>query len=445
MFPPFPENSARLEAEKLISELDGGLFAEFLENAPGQMFGVAVCTRAGDLSLGDCETSADYKDYIVLRAFSGQLAGEGRWLVDGFVPPCIDVEKWNEEVRRTDPAIKALTSKINQLCDSAEKTQLIADRKKLSRESLKNIYGMYEFCCWDGHIETYQTLADSFGFGDIFSIPTGTGDCCAPKIINYCNRHGLKILSMAEFFYGREPSSGLKKHKNFYPPCDEKCSLVLPKMLGLKILYRDEQIIVIDKPSGVLSIPGRGPEKFDSIASRVRSLVPSCIEQPTAHRLDMDTSGLLVLGLTAQAQRNLSIQFQNRTVLKKYRALLRGILDSSQKSGTICFPMRVDLENRPKQIYDEEYGKMGITHYQVLDEINGKTLIEFIPETGRTHQLRLHSAHEKGLGIPIVGDNLYGVQKNGERLCLQAYYLEFDHPVTKERMRFELDLENWAK
>ncbi|MCR5699179.1 MAG: RluA family pseudouridine synthase, partial [Treponemataceae bacterium] len=316
MFPPFPENLARLEAEKLKAELDSGLFAEFLEDAPGQMFGVAVCARDDSLEVRDGGGT------VVLRAFSGQLAGEGRWILPGFVPPCIDVEKWNEEVRRADPGIKALTAKIKQLGDSSEKTALIAERKKLSRESLKNIYGMYEFACFDGHIETYKSIADDLFNGDIFAIPTGTGDCCAPKLINFAYKNNLKILSMAEFFYGREPASGLKKHRTFYPPCDEKCGIILPKMLGLNILYRDEEIIVVDKPSGVLSIPGRGPEKADSIATRVRTLVPTCIEQPTAHRLDMDTSGLLVLGLTAQAQRDLSIQFQNRTVVKKYRALL---------------------------------------------------------------------------------------------------------------------------
>ena len=472
MFPPFPENSACLEAEKLIAELDSGLLVRLgilpegnsgKELSPGQMFGVAICENAA-------------RERVVLRAFSGQLAGEGRWLVDGFVPPCIDVEKWNAEVERADPPIKALTAKINQLRDSEEKTRLIAERKNLSHESLKNIYGMYEFCCWDGHTETYQTLVDSLRFGDVFSIPTGTGDCCAPKLINYCNRNGMKILSMAEFFYGKEPASGKKKHKEFYPPCDEKCSLVLPKMLGLEILYRDEDIIVVNKPSGLLSIPGRGDEKFDSVSSRVRALVPGCIEQPTAHRLDMDTSGLMVLGLTAEAQRNLSMQFEARTVSKKYYALLRGRLSEivAQKSGTITLKQRLDIEHRPYQIFDEEFGKVAVTDWRVLDEfaVNTprgtlasnqnasrgtlasdqnascariasdhdywRTLVEFEPQTGRTHQLRLASSHPKGLGISIVGDNLYGTQNEGERLCLQSFYLEFDHPVTKNRMKFVL-------
>ena len=466
MFSPFSEKLALPEAEKLMQELDSGLldsaFGTDATLTPGQMFGVAVCKDS-------------FGKRIVLRAFSGQLRGEGRWLVDGFVPPCIDVEKWKKEVERADPEIKRLTSKINELPDCVEKTELIAKRKELSRISLKNIYEMYEFKCWDGHSETYQTLAKSLvcekavgGVNsaarektDLFSIPTGTGDCCAPKLINYAFQNNLKILSLVEFFYGTEPASKNKKHKTFYPPCDEKCGILLPKMLGLEILYRDEDIIVVNKPSGLLSIPGRSTQnedKSDSVATRVRKLFPNCIAQPASHRLDMDTSGLMVLGFTAESQRNLSMQFEARTVKKKYRALLRGSLAEklgpTQQSGTIELKQRLDIENRPHQIVDEQHGKLAITHWKVLEETEtgaekstGKispfktTLVEFTPETGRTHQLRLASAHPKGLGTPIVGDNLYGAQNEGERLCLQAFYLEFDHPTTGERLKFTLPRE----
>lgn len=464
MFPPFPEELARIEAEKLMSELDDGLLFSLgivkQENellSPGQMFGVAVCipsfedSSSVDYSEGcsDCERP----EKIVLRSFSGQLAGNGRWLVEGFVPPCIDVVAWKTEVERADPEIKELTEKISLMNDCAEKTELIAKRKNLSNESLRRIYGMYSFTCWDKHIETYETLALSLKGvsqneqnANIFSIPTGTGDCCGAKMINYAFRNNLKIISMTEFFYGTEPRSGQKKHKSFYPPCDEKCGIVLPKMLGLEIIYRDESIIVVNKSSGLLSVPGRGEEKFDSVATRVRALFPDCIKQPTAHRLDMDTSGLMVLGLTEQAQRNLSMQFEARTVKKKYRALLRGKLSEKfglQKSGTIEIKQRLDIGNRPHQIEDNENGKLAVTDWQVLDEWeseNGedRTYVEFCPKTGRTHQLRLASSHPKGLGIPIVGDNLYGVQYAGERLCLQAFYLEFEHPTTGERLKFTL-------
>ncbi|MCR4791091.1 MAG: RluA family pseudouridine synthase [Treponemataceae bacterium] len=478
MFPPFPQEQSKIECLKLMEELDKGLLDSFLKDSPGQMFGVAVCIERKNFAFGDPIIPSppieemNPENFIVLRAFSGQLAGQGRWNYPGFVPPCIDVEKWNEEVKRADPGIKAETAKIQELeelyekASSEEKKEVEktileqkALRKNLSHESLRNIYGFYEFTCFDGHVETYASLSGNSDDPDsVFQIPTGTGDCCAPKLINYAYKNGLQIVSMAEFFYGNEPKSGLKKHKEFYPPCDEKCGLLLPKMLGLNILYRDKDIIVVNKQDGILSAPGKGDEKFDCIPYRVRLLVPDCIEQPCVHRLDMDTSGILVLGLNKKSHRNLSIQFQDRKTEKFYRALLRGKLSdrTDQKSGTISFPMRVDLENRPYQIYDEEYGRMAVSDWKVLDEYevpsenlnmeekkysHWRTLIEYKPQTGRTHQLRLHSAHEKGLGLAIVGDRLYGQNLAGERLCLQAYHLSFFHPVTEEKMTFEVEPE----
>jgi len=217
-------------------------------------------------------------------------------------------------------------------------------------------------------------------------------------------------------------------------------------------------IIVVNKPSGILSVPGKGEDKFDCISTRVRKLIPDCIEQPSVHRLDMDTSGILVLGLTKESHRNLSIQFQDRKVEKKYQALLRGRLSdkTNETYGTIEFPMRVDLENRPYQIYDEEYGRMATTEWKLLEEYSldksflqgehqedslWRTRVEFTPITGRTHQLRLHSAHEKGLGIAIVGDRLYGKNFSDERLCLQAFYLKFTHPTTNQIMEFTVPFE----
>ncbi|MEO0414132.1 MAG: RluA family pseudouridine synthase, partial [Verrucomicrobiota bacterium] len=173
-------------------------------------------------------------------------------------------------------------------------------------------------------------------------------------------------------------------------------------MPDLDILFHDDHIVVVNKPSGTLSVPGRGPEKYDSIASRVKEHFAGCIDQPATHRLDMDTSGILVLALTAEAHRHLSIQFQNRETRKRYIALLDGQLPDAPASGIIELPFRLDIDNRPHQIYDEVHGKMGITHWQILGQEGSYTRIEFKPITGRTHQLRVHAAHEKGLGTPIV-------------------------------------------
>lgn len=205
----------------------------------------------------------------------------------------------------------------------------------------------------------------------------------------------------------------------------------------LDILYQDEHIVVVNKPSGLLSVPGRGPEKIDSIAHRVTQVFPEAIAQPAVHRLDMDTSGLMVLAITAEAHRVLSRQFQERETEKKYIALLDGLLDGD--SGTIELPFRLDIDNRPIQIYDEVHGKMGITHWRKLGTEGAFTRVSFQPVTGRTHQLRVHAAHAKGLGIPIVGDPFYGHGTGPGQLKLHACELAFTHPASGERMEFSSD------
>ena len=202
----------------------------------------------------------------------------------------------------------------------------------------------------------------------------------------------------------------------------------------MEILYRDADIVVVVKPSGLLSIPGRGPEKIDSVSHRIRQMFPDCLAQPSVHRLDMDTSGLLVLALTAASHRHLSLQFQNRETDKHYLAILEGELAGEE--GTITLPFRLDIENRPHQIYDEIHGKIGTTHWKKLGIENGKTRIAFHPITGRTHQLRVHSAHPKGLGIPIVDDPLYGNGDLPGKMKLHACELTFTHPTTGEKMTF---------
>ena len=203
----------------------------------------------------------------------------------------------------------------------------------------------------------------------------------------------------------------------------------------LQILHEDPAFVIVNKTSGMLSVPGRGDHKFDSVAYRVRQMYPDCIEQPAVHRLDMDTSGLLVVARTTEAHRELSRQFTARETQKRYVALLEGILYGD--SGTLELPFRLDLDNRPLQMYDEVHGKMGTTHWEKIAIEGLFTRISFVPITGRTHQLRLHSAHEKGLGIPIVGDPFYGNGNGPGEMKLHACELGFTHPVTGQAMRFK--------
>lgn len=202
----------------------------------------------------------------------------------------------------------------------------------------------------------------------------------------------------------------------------------------LDLVHIDPDFVVVNKRSGMLAVPGRGEDKLDSVAHRVRQLFPDCIEQPAVHRLDMDTSGLMVVAISAEAHRNLSRQFHERLTHKKYIALLDGVLELEE--GTIELPFRLDVDNRPIQIYDEVHGKTGTTHWKKMAVEGQYTRVEFIPVTGRTHQLRLHAYHEKGLGIPIVGDPFYGRGSGPGQLKLHACELGFTHPRSGEGLMF---------
>lgn len=201
-----------------------------------------------------------------------------------------------------------------------------------------------------------------------------------------------------------------------------------------EIVFYDQELVVVIKPGGLLSVPGRGPEKQDCVAHRLQSRFSQMIAQPAVHRLDMYTSGLMVYAITAEAHKHLSKQFEQKLVKKEYTALLEGVV--KQDTGEIQLPFRVDLDNRPHQIYDPVHGKTGHTLYRTLAIKNGLTRILFTPLTGRTHQLRLHAAHKLGLGCPIVGDSLYGSGQDGDKMMLHASYLAFFHPVTGNLLKF---------
>ena len=202
----------------------------------------------------------------------------------------------------------------------------------------------------------------------------------------------------------------------------------------LDILYQDRSFLLINKQPSLLSVPGKGEEKHDSVVSRAKHFFPDLPEQPAVHRLDMMTSGLMLLARTSESHRNLSKQFQYRLVLKRYIAVIEGSLP--EESGTIELCFRVDPANRPYQVYDPVNGKHGVTLWRVIDREPATTRVEFTPLTGRTHQLRLHAAHPKGLGAPIVGDYLYGNGSDGDRMLLHSSFLSFNHPETKKICTF---------
>ncbi len=202
----------------------------------------------------------------------------------------------------------------------------------------------------------------------------------------------------------------------------------------LHILYQDNELAVVEKPGGLLSVPGRGPDKQDCVVNRLRKLIPAAISQPAVHRLDMATSGLMVLAITKEAHRILSGQFAKQQVKKKYIALVDGLIEKEE--GQIELAFRLDPDNRPHQIYDPIHGKKGHTHWRLIGRKNKNSRLEFTPSTGRTHQLRLHASHALGLNTPIIGDPLYGNSKRGEQLMLHATFLSFAHPSSGKILQF---------
>lgn len=283
--------------------------------------------------------------------------------------------------------------------------------------------------------------------------PSGTGDCAAPKLLQYAFSNKLKPIALAEFWWGKPGKAAIRKHKNYYPSCQGKCEPLLGHMLAgieldknlllenlakdkeIKILYEDEQILLINKPAELLSVPGK--QIKDSVYNRLVEKYPNAEKYLIIHRLDMSTSGIMLLAKNKYANKFLQKQFITREVKKRYTALLDGII--SDDYGEINLPLRLDIDDRPKQLVCYEQGKKALTKWKVLERKNGETRIEFTPITGRTHQLRVHAAHVLGLNTPIVGDDLYG--KKNRRLHLQATYIQFTHPTTKKVMEFSLDAE----
>ena len=292
--------------------------------------------------------------------------------------------------------------------------------------------------------------------------PSGTGECCEPKLLQYAFAHGMRPVEMAMFWWGEAPKTEIRQHKQFYSACNAKCKPLLTWMLkgmnvaanaleteaeqSIEIMYEDHDLAVILKPSGMLTVPGRS--KRQSVETILRQRWNENDTPIIVHRLDMATSGLLVVARNRYAHKQLQAQFKERTIQKRYVALLSTDLLNRvglPKEGTISLPMCADVLDRPRQMVDRNKGKTAITHYKIIGKIpihdsyySEAVKVELCPETGRTHQLRVHCAHSEGLACPILGDTLYG--KRADRLYLHAEYLEFTHPTTGKRLRFKKKL-----
>lgn len=347
--------------------------------------------------------------------------------------------KWKEQLHSIEALIQ----------DKQQQIEDLRNRRKLKSATLQQrLFAQYQFLNARGEKKNVLVI---FTENNKPTPPAGAGECAAPKLLQYAYQHQLKPICMAEFWWGVSPSSEVRKHKNFYPACKSKCEPILSHMLqGLDvapdpmranpahgrtfdIVHEDHDIIVINKPSEFLSVPGI--HISDSVYSRIRTQYPEISGPVIIHRLDMSTSGLLVLAKHKEAHRFIQKQFIQHTVIKRYTAILDGILP--QQTGIIDLPLRVDLDDRPRQVVCYKYGKPAKTKFDVLAYENGHTRIHFFPLTGRTHQLRVHAAHHEGLHVPILGDDLYG--QRADRLHLHAGHIQFIHPRTGKHITFTAD------
>lgn len=344
---------------------------------------------------------------------------------------------WKEQISEIKTELESFSSQIEALK---------AERRNRSAALQQKLFQQFNFLNAKG--ETKNSCA-IFEETVQKTPPAGAGECAAPKLLQYAYLSGLSPIAMAEFWWGESPKTEIRHHGYYYPSCRGKCEPILRHMLqGLnvepapseryslsqnmpEILFEDQWLLVLHKPEGVLSVPGKSEEQ--SIYSLLRTRYPEATGPLVVHRLDMATSGLLLAAKTQEVHRHLQAQFENRSIKKRYIALLDGILP--EEEGVIDLPICPDYLDRPRQMVNEELGKTAITRYRVMDRKNGQTRIAFFPLTGRTHQLRVHAAHPLGLNCPIVGDELYG--RKAERLYLHAEYLEFIHPVSGQRMVIE--------
>ena len=347
---------------------------------------------------------------------------------------------------KLDAEKQLLLNKINVF--ETEINSLKEERKTKSNSLQNQLFNQYQFL---NKFKQEKGLLEIFSNTVFQQPPAAAGECAAPKLLQYAFQNDLEPICMAEFWWGDSPKSEVRKHGQFYPACTGKCEPILGHMLQgielnenlllkqnsiveeLEILYQDDDLVVINKPEEFLSVPGI--EIKDSVYLRIKHQFPLATGPIIVHRLDMSTSGILVLALNKESHKILQQQFIKRKVHKRYIALLDGNIEHD--NGFIDLPLRVDLDDRPRQMVCYEYGKTAQTKYEVILRKDNKTLVYFYPITGRTHQLRMHASHRLGLNAPIIGDDLYG--KKANRLHLHAESLEFTHPKTKELMKFQVE------
>jgi tRNA pseudouridine32 synthase/23S rRNA pseudouridine746 synthase len=346
---------------------------------------------------------------------------------------------WKSKKENIETKIEKYKTEINELKNL---------RRQKSSDCQQLIFEQYTFLNADKKLLSLKSIfEENLGI----TPPAGAGECAAPKLLHHAFSNDLKPICIAEFWWGASPASEIRKHKQFYPACKGKCEPILNHMLqglvvdenpmlinpalnkNLPIIFEDDDILLINKPEEFLSVPGKNIK--DSVYTRIQKMYPDAIGPLRVHRLDMSTSGIMILAKNIKSYHHLQRQFLKRQIKKRYVALLEN--EIKIKKGTIELPLRVDLDDRPRQVVCYEYGKHAKTEYEEIELINGKSKVYFYPITGRTHQLRVHASHTLGLNTPIIGDDLYG--NKAERLYLHAEMISFRHPKTLEMMTFRVE------
>ncbi|KPZ66639.1 Ribosomal large subunit pseudouridine synthase A [Pseudoalteromonas sp. P1-16-1b] len=347
-------------------------------------------------------------------------------------------QQWQTRIAALEQAQLTIDDEINGLKKR---------RKVLSKNLQKKLFAQYQFLNANGEVTDLNAI---FAKLPEHTPPSGAGDCAAPKLLQYAYKHNLKPLAMAEFWWGAPPKSAIRHHLHYYPSCYSKCQPILGHMLeglnvednpllvnpaqgkDLTIVYQDDDLLVVNKPAEFLSVPGINID--DSVYMRIKTQFPHASGPLIVHRLDMSTSGLLMIALNKRVHKALQKQFIERSVEKRYVALVAGNIAAD--SGSIELPLVLDFDDKPRQMVCYKTGKPSLTSWQVLERKNNTTRLQLYPKTGRTHQLRVHCAHHLGLNTPIVGDTHYG--EKSDRLHLHAEYLAFTHPISHERLEFEV-------
>ncbi|MBR6251609.1 MAG: RNA pseudouridine synthase [Bacteroidales bacterium] len=342
---------------------------------------------------------------------------------------------YNTKINEAQERLQHIDNEIQKLKNERHRRSIILQRWLFSQYVVTNGLG------------ASRTIGDIFRLGLHRDPPSGTGECAAPKLLQFAIRNNLKPISLAEFWYGNSPRGVVRQHGAFYPACHQKCEPILGFMLeginhdadkrferntdALEIIYEDANMLAINKPSGLASVDGN--ETADSAERRISRYLGR-EGHFVVHRLDMETSGVLLAAKDERTFSALRAMFEQHKISKTYIAIISGNIANNE--GVINIPIRPDLNDRPRQMVDSEHGKQAVTKYRVLERMDGYTRVEFQPLTGRTHQLRVHSV--VGLGYPIVGDNLYG-SNNGKRLMLHAEQIAFIHPITNQKLVISCD------